>query len=287
MLAAISLLVGGVVWSFESQEVDITVATAAHIRQAHAGCADRYLASFRNGTVFPKQIVIVFQAPTDEDNTNLERHREEIRRLERKWSSSFTSLDLMLQLNQTYKGSNMDLAISKATGALVSMFDLDDEPHPQRLEVIQAVFRIHQDLEVLLTGFVVATPSDDWITPVTLDDIHHLRYSYASLQDSYTTFIDTNHHGDPEMTNSPRVQWCCGLVDGWAAHNGWSTSRRQVFDKIGFSYKHPVQHNSIVRGSTVEDSVFISKAIYWFHFNVSAVTLELGRYNMSPKESKI
>jgi hypothetical protein len=266
-----------------SHEVNITVIAAAHVRAAYAGCADRFLGSFRNGTAYPRQVVIIFHAP---EQAGIFIHNMEIARLEHMWSKQFSDLVLIVEYERSYKGRNLDTAISRASSSLISMFDIDDVPHPQRLEMIHMAFDIHPDLDILLTGYTTVGKDQPWISILNSTDIDRvktLRYDYRTVHDAYVNVVNSKYGGDAEMTSARDIVWCCSHIDQWPAHMGWSTSRIRVFDTIHFSFKNPEAHNSVKRGGTVEDSVFVSKAAVLGGFNISATDLVLGRYNQSPQ----
>ena len=243
--------------------------------QAMCGCLDRFLTTVLQGSVLPKEIIVVLSRPQWRDeNSN---YRNIILAKQQAFKHVFVSLRLFVRDFEYDKPSFLDYAASLATLDLVTVFDLDDIMHPQRIELVVKAFVLFPNTDDLVHGYVQGRvndlrPSVAWYSSY---DTSHIRllYTNTAVSVAYAYFVSEVCQGDSEFRMLPSEPGCCDwLVNGVFAANGWLTARKYVFDSVKYA------SNTRLRVSG-EDVVFISQAAFLHNFSINVLDYNLGWYN--------
>lgn len=119
-----------------------------------------------------------------------------------------------------WSGPNRNVVFDRATQELIAMFDVDDLPHPQRLEAIFDIFQRYPDVDVLVHDYTAVDTHT--VEPVTLP---WLNLSAIPVVRDYGLFQGNTKRGP--------FQPCSGCK----VHNGWVSLRKVVDVRQGFEYR--------------------------------------------------
>jgi glycosyltransferase involved in cell wall biosynthesis len=209
-----------------------------------------FLRSLADCTVFPDESILVISG---------------IGSNEKFWNNFIASYDIpnlrLITREQNFtQDSNRNVGASASNYAHISFFDCDDYLHPQRFEILKAVFKEQVQVDHVLHTFSDGPPSSEKLGTIIT---YSILYSPADLRQNF--FLHARN-------DSSYWSWCCAFMpkDEYTTrvHNGWGTMKRDVFKKI-----------PQVRGPlpAVEDSIHNSKIIRE-GYNVMVLKDSLGLY---------
>lgn len=181
-----------------------------------------------------------------------------IRHIERLAKASLRSnVRLFFREGRHWQHANRNFGAAVSTQPLISFMDIDDLPHPRRLDIIFKLFSLHSDLSLLLHKFVEFSSSCPRIHDI--NESMGLFFSYKTVKDAYTAFRRSDPCG---------LKDCCTFISEkfGIAHNAWGTMRREVWEAV--------PQRPLFR---VEDSMH-NTDIAAMGYNVSATQLPLGYY---------
>ena len=121
--------------------------TAKYLR---GNCVDNVLYYYLHGTLVPKQVILV----VSEVNMTDPYYAENFDRLTEEWQLDGLNLTILEREGQFTAGSNKNYGLKIRSQPIITFFDVDDVPHPQRIEQIVSFFERDQTLDVFLHGFL-------------------------------------------------------------------------------------------------------------------------------------
>jgi hypothetical protein len=173
---------------------------------------------------------------------------------------------LSFQSHQT-ASQNRNIGAYVATGTVLTFFDIDDRPHPQRFQIIRQLFKDNPHVDAALFNYVNGTHADGLNHTFQTIDVENLpqHYDISKLKKAYQQFWRLHPEYHPDYFEL----WCCRPVDKYMA-NGWGTYRRNIF--LEFKYKEGLKSG--------EDTDLNARLIFSKTTGFTFWELELGFYNM-------
>lgn len=214
------------------------------------------LAAFIKGALPPWEMVMVISGYDAMNASHFEaqftlcawvqnRFKGVCRELARPWEKLHTT-PLILVLFTPEKqnaATSRNLGASLTSAPLISFFDSDDVPHPQRLLVLQRIFHVHPHLNLLLHSHSTFTNQSNYETTrwekydveAITKDAPIFDYPWSVYQSVYGKYYK-EHFVQKPWNFSAVIPYCSLLLnDSLVIHNGWPTVRREVFFKIQFN----------------------------------------------------
>jgi hypothetical protein len=170
--------------------------------------------------------------------------------------------------SQQSASQNRNIGAYIATGNVLTFFDIDDLPHPQRFQIIKKLFNDNPHVDAAVFNYVNGTHADGAKHKFKHIDVENLplHYDIGKLKKAYQQYWREH----PEFHPNYFELWCCRPVDKYMA-NGWGTYRRHVF--LEYKYKEGLKSG--------EDTDLNARLI--FNKNVGFTfweDLKLGFYEM-------
>jgi hypothetical protein len=213
------------------------------------------LAAFVKGALPPWEMTMVISGYNATNASHLEaqdtlctwvqnRYKGVCRAIDRPWKKleSTPLILIIFTLQRHNAATSRNLGASFTSAPLISFFDSDDIPHPQRLQVLQRIFNVHPDLSLLLHSFSTFRNQSEetslWenynVTEIT-KDAPIFDYPWSVYQSTYGTYFKENFV-QKEWDFSAMIPFCAWLLNpSLMLHNGWPTVRREVFSKVKFN----------------------------------------------------
>lgn len=140
---------------------------------------------------------------------------------------------------------NRNIGGALAYGEIVSFFDIDDIPHPQRFAIIRSVFREHPGVQGAMFALVLGSYNSKQCFSFESVKVDQIRGPTCELLLTPCTSRDA--YGDPTLylrlfrdwsPHDNSTYWCCTGAHNWMTilpAPGWSSFRRDVFLKYRYN----------------------------------------------------
>eukprot|EP00923_Selenidium_pygospionis_P033981 GHVN01059459.1.p1 GENE.GHVN01059459.1~~GHVN01059459.1.p1 ORF type:complete len:550 (-),score=57.99 GHVN01059459.1:40-1689(-) len=211
----------------------------------HFGRLGDLMESIANQSVQPLETIVALSI-RDKSDKQLDIHKLAQASIEMP-----TSFKVHVRGGQHFAGSNREFLLKNSRAEVVTFFDCDDMMHPQRIEVIDTVFRNNPDLEATLHGYQFYSRKN-WNTTEKNKMLTHKiprkeiegwtpTWPYERLWSAppitrlYNNMTwDVKNHDTEPPNHLPQLSshWFfpvgMGLKLKCAPHNGWISIRRSV-----------------------------------------------------------
>lgn len=176
----------------------ISVISPCHVNDLY--CLPNYFTRLNNQTRLPNEVIIYVQPTATPIDFN-----------PYDYISESVFVKIITSVEPTPMGYNKNRAAENASGDIFCFMDIDDEPHPQKLEIVENFFNENSECDILLHTYLMNN-----------QEILNKRYS-------------TN--------NIPFDKLICGFFDGsnyryefpnYPLHNAHSSLKKEIWESNKF-----------------------------------------------------